>query len=284
VLISSLTHLADVGISAYIEDLCSSHAKLNRIFRGGLTVLPGIPIPPAAFTDPGLIRDLFILLDWSALSTSVVEGGEPVLVKVYRETKRVLMEAGTGTVQANGGVRYRFPTSLRCCAFQKWDTRGQAGLFDGVGPLAPSAVIRIVNSCLDELSETFGTPPLEMAGLYGAKSTPVPCRKKIILVGASHMRRMGNYLETSGMMVQHVETAHWRATTREVGKLMDEIKEAVAGANGDAAVVLGMTDNTWQELKMAVSSLTAVIWMGNITLMGIFSAPPWNHPGRCSYS
>jgi uncharacterized membrane protein YgcG len=56
-------------------------------------------------------------------------------------------------------------------------------------------------------------------------------------------------------MVQHVETAHWRATTREVGKLMDEIKEAVAGAKGDAAVVLGMTDNSFYMARTEDGSL-----------------------------
>jgi hypothetical protein len=39
VILSSLTHLADVGISAYTEDLCSGHARINRVFRGGLIFL-----------------------------------------------------------------------------------------------------------------------------------------------------------------------------------------------------------------------------------------------------
>jgi hypothetical protein len=35
VMISSLTHLADVGFGPYAEDLNNAVQKINRIFRGG---------------------------------------------------------------------------------------------------------------------------------------------------------------------------------------------------------------------------------------------------------
>jgi hypothetical protein len=54
VMLSSLTHLADVGISAYTEDLCSGYAKINRVFRGGLVVLPGLVFPPLADSSSGI--------------------------------------------------------------------------------------------------------------------------------------------------------------------------------------------------------------------------------------
>jgi hypothetical protein len=65
-----------------------------------------------------------------------------------------------------------------------------------------------------------------MAGLFGAKPVTVS-NKKIILVGASHMRRTATYMESTGASVQVVETAHWRATSREVLKLLEEIKSAM---------------------------------------------------------
>jgi hypothetical protein len=176
-LLSSLMHLADVGISAYIGDLCSCFTKLNRYFRGGLTVLPGIPVPPYAFEDPGLIRDLYTLLDWSARAMAVVDGGEPVLVKSYRDAKRFFMEAGTGTAQADFGVRYRFPTSLSCTAYQRWDTRGQVGLKNGIGPLEPSTVIAIINGCLEELRENIGTPRLLWQAFLAPNQSEFPIKK-----------------------------------------------------------------------------------------------------------
>jgi hypothetical protein len=75
ILVSSLTHLADVGISAYTADLCAFATKISRVFQGGITVLPGLPYPPAGVADPGLVRDLMILLEWSAKVSGVGGGG-----------------------------------------------------------------------------------------------------------------------------------------------------------------------------------------------------------------
>jgi hypothetical protein len=49
-----------------------------------------------------------------------------------------------------------------------------------------------------------------------------------------------------GIQVWHVETAHWRATTKEVQLLLDEIKKAIGVRKSDEVVlVLGMTDNAY---------------------------------------
>jgi hypothetical protein len=78
------------------------------------------------------------------------------------------MEVGTGNVQAEYGVQYRLPTSLIEYQFQRWDTRGQTGLKNGVGALAPTSFLNAINTLLHELAVNMGTPLLEMAGLYGA--------------------------------------------------------------------------------------------------------------------
>jgi hypothetical protein len=114
ILVSSLTHLADVGISAYAADLCAFASKITRVFQGSITVLPGLPYPPAGVADPGLVRELMILLEWSAKVTAVVVvgGGGTVLEQCYLELKGHFMEVGTGNVQAEYGVRYRLPSSF----------------------------------------------------------------------------------------------------------------------------------------------------------------------------
>jgi hypothetical protein len=49
-----------------------------------------------------------------------------------------------------------------------------------------------------------------------------------------------------GLQVWHVETAHWRATTKEVQMLLEEIKKANGERKSDEVVlVLGMTDNAY---------------------------------------
>jgi uncharacterized membrane protein YgcG len=51
-----------------------------------------------------------------------------------------------------------------------------------------------------------------------------------------------------------VETAHWRATSREVQKLLEEIKSAMVD-NTEVAVVLGMTDNSFYVARTEDGSL-----------------------------
>jgi hypothetical protein len=69
------------------------------------------------------------------------------------------------------------------------------------------------------------------------------------------MRCTGAYLEATGMAVLVLETAHWRATTREVRRLLEDIKAAVADTNSDAAVVLSMTDNSFYMARTEDGSL-----------------------------
>jgi hypothetical protein len=113
ILMSSLTHLADVGISAYVADLCVCATRISRIFQGGITVLSGLPYPPAGIAETGLVGDLMVLLDWSAKVTAVVgRGGGPVLERCFLELKGYFLELGSGNVQANHCIRYRLPASL----------------------------------------------------------------------------------------------------------------------------------------------------------------------------
>jgi hypothetical protein len=75
VLLSSLSHLADVGFQAYAEDVGKATNKILRIFRGGIMVFPGLIFPPGSLTDPVIIRSLSDLMSWSATVARAVEGG-----------------------------------------------------------------------------------------------------------------------------------------------------------------------------------------------------------------
>ena len=44
VVIFSATHLMMRGLTGYVSDMSSELSRLDRIFRGGLLSLPGIPV------------------------------------------------------------------------------------------------------------------------------------------------------------------------------------------------------------------------------------------------
>lgn len=87
-------------------------------------------------------------------------GGDPVLEMCYGELKGHLLAFGTGNALADNGVQYRLPATLTGYRQQRWDTRGQTGLKEGVGPLAPGAILESINALLYELNQNMGAPPL----------------------------------------------------------------------------------------------------------------------------
>jgi hypothetical protein len=75
IFLGSLTHLADTGITAYLDDLGRAATKLVRIFQGGVTVLPVPLFPPAAIADPMITRALADYYLWAGKSSTILEGG-----------------------------------------------------------------------------------------------------------------------------------------------------------------------------------------------------------------
>jgi uncharacterized membrane protein YgcG len=245
VLISSLSHLADTGLAAYTEDLNLAVHKLNRVFRGGLVVLPGIIFPPGSMADGVLIREMAALLSWSADVAKLTSEGGPVLNGCFFELRDHLRCLGAGDGQAVSGVRYRLPRLLGTFERKKWDSGGLTGWKDSVEPLPTATVIGIINTMLKELHEKIGIPLTRVAGLNGAASVQ---RKKIaVLVGASHMRRLEPVLDSKGYTVKLVMTdVTWRATSKLVADLLVSIREATDGESvEDVVIVLGVLDNTF---------------------------------------
>jgi hypothetical protein len=129
-----------------------------------------------------------------------------------------------------------------------------------VEPLPNSVVIEIVNVMLAELKVALGIPKIVVARLYGANPEP-KFKKKIILVGASHMRRLQEKLTGSGIESSLVEAQpiHWRATTQLVNDLTANIKMAVGMQSGDeVAIVIGALDNSYFQTRYEDGEATPI--------------------------
>jgi hypothetical protein len=65
ILIGSITHLADVGLSAYIEDMIEAERRIKASFSRDVKVGP---LPPTTLTGlavPSVIRELFEYMTWA---------------------------------------------------------------------------------------------------------------------------------------------------------------------------------------------------------------------------
>jgi hypothetical protein len=221
-LVGSLSHLADTGLSAYAADLNDAAARIDRIFQGGIVVLPGLLIPPGEVKDPVLTKDLFDALSWSKRVAKVVKGGQLVMDSCFEELVGLLSGAGAGGGQAPYGGRHRLPSELGSLTMVKWDTRGQTGLPAGVGPLPTSAIIDVLNTLSNDLHRALGTCNFNVAGLYGA-SKQFRLGKNIVVIGASHAKRLNAVFKEAGEKTTFIETPSFRLLQKDVAAMTDTI-------------------------------------------------------------
>jgi hypothetical protein len=243
-LVGSLSHLADTGLSAYASDLNDAAARIDRIFQGGIVVLPGLLIPPGEVNDPVLTKDLFDVLSWSKRVAKVVRGGQTVMDSCFEELVGLLTRAGTGGGQAAYGGRHRLPLELGSLTMVKWDTRGQTGLPTGVCPLPTSAIIDVLNKLSNDLHRALGTRNFNVAGLYGA-SKQFKLGKNIVVIGASHAKRLNSVFKEAGEKTTFIETPSFRLLQKDVAAMTDTIQDELGDNLADKVLLINAFDNSY---------------------------------------
>jgi hypothetical protein len=245
VLMASLTHLADVGLSAYAEDVSKAAAKLYRVFQGGVFALPGLLFPPETIQDPVLSRAIIDALTWSKTVAKIVPNGGQIMDSCIGELVQYLLESGTGSAQAPSGVRCRLPRTLGMQHATKWDTSGLTGLKNCVGPLEPTCIIKVLDTLFSELNGAVGTDNIKVVGLYGITERN-KLGKKIVIVGASHGRRLADLLADTGEETVYVEAPSFRLLNKDVVKLAEDIADALGESNSEEAIILlNLVDNSF---------------------------------------
>jgi len=64
VILFSASHLLMRGVGGYLADLAAEHTRIKNIFRGGVLVVPGVPILLQGVSDPFLARLIFEIQGW----------------------------------------------------------------------------------------------------------------------------------------------------------------------------------------------------------------------------
>jgi hypothetical protein len=242
VLLASLSHLADVGLAAYAADLNFAATKLTRALRGGVIVLPGLVFPAAKIVEPMIVRGLADLLAWSAEAALVPDGATPVLRLCYRELGDLLVSSGDGDAQTNYGVRLRLPKQLGHQDCKKWETSGPENLKNSTGPLSAKDILKVINMATSELAVGLGLNYVKVANLNGGPSMSLDIDRDVVVIGASHAKRLHEYLKSTGVKSRWLETRNWRPKTAAVDLLMAEMEKGVEGLN-NPAIIFMLLDN-----------------------------------------
>jgi hypothetical protein len=244
VLLSSLSHLADVGLAAYTADLNSAATKLTRALRGGVVVLPGFVFPAANINNAMVVRGMIDLLTWSAEASRVMDSVQPVLRESHLVNRDLLLKLGTGDAQSPYGVRLRLPVQLGSPELRKWELTGPENLKNGTGPVPSSDVMKIINSATSELAIGLGLNYYKVANLYGGQAAGSSIERNVVVIGASHASRLHVAFKNAGAKAKWLETRNWRPRTAAVDSLILEMDKAVAGLD-NPVLVFTLLDNAY---------------------------------------
>jgi hypothetical protein len=247
ILLFSAAHLANVGISAYIED----HVKLGEsiINKHGKEVKVGL-LPPlllAGCPHSSTCREIFELLAWAK---TYYDQSDVYLEKSFETAKEILLETGIGQQQYLEVKRMRLPAHHSSAATTLWHSGGNA---DGVNNTLPKAIKptneakeeRLVITMLEELRSNLAldldTNPAFERGL-GPQSR-VKQAVDFLIVGSSNASKLIKPLGEMGYTSHLIYMPNWRISGDSVSSLARKLTEAVADVDPDV-VVLQLLDNS----------------------------------------
>ena len=239
ILLTSATHLADVGLAGYSEDFVRASKVLMGSFQDKIVVRHAPPLLLNGTNDPLLVRAVCELGNWI---NSCVKKKEGFPDSSMHEIILQLKNSGTGGIQQPFRYKLRLPVSASTYEKKTWESSGWADLSNGALPLDSTVEQRLLASIIAELNSKFPVyldpnPDIsrEAAGPPTAKSEP---KTHFILIGASHASRLEMCLVAKGHSATRIATYSWRPTTSAVERACAELTAALAGLKEENAVVI----------------------------------------------
>ena len=228
ILIGSLSHLAEAGLAAYTQDLCSAVAKLTEGLRRAANIAPVPFILCETIMDPALIRSIVELYAWIGTCLSSVEGTS---ASAFRASLEGLNFNGTGLVQPDYTCRHRLPTELGNSNTQIWNSTGLAALPSGVKKFTSEMEEEILSRLISDLNgflalELDGHPDLER-DVDRSDMTPLD-DTIFILIGGSHALRTANGLVRRGKRAIAATIGGWKPTADMLAAILAKLGKAVS--------------------------------------------------------
>jgi hypothetical protein len=238
-LVGSLSHLGRYGLESYAVDLVKTMASVAALVGGGVSVVPYVPIPLGGIDGGETIRALFDLDSW-LLGTCPAAGA--LLEGARSAFWGVMARAGVGGRSAPTWERiYHLPGSAvnpRRKPF--WSPSVATPLPKRLPPLGEDDERTIVRAILDRVAGQYGVaincnPSLErgMAILVNDNVTG-----QVIIVGASHMCRMAEFVPMNYILLAY---PGFRTKREGIDSVAEKLKSLVITEND--TVILDLVSN-----------------------------------------
>ena len=237
VILSSATHLSDVGTAGYAEDLVRAARHLHSTFQGKICVRLGCPLLLNGTNDPALIRSVFEISSWIDSVRNKEEGFPDSVFKLVLLSLRNL---GSGGSQPPYRLKLRLPVSLQTFEKQTWASDGWVDIPNAIKPMDKQTEKQIIEALVAELNLKFPVhldPSPETEPQPGQAMEESKKELLVIAIGASHAARLAEALGGAGYRVERVITPSWRPTAAEMKKAAEDLS-AVTSSYAAFEIVL----------------------------------------------
>jgi len=224
-LLSSVSHLASVGVSIYVDNFFECAKKLKH--ATGIDVRPAPIILMSGTNDPLLVRSLVDLAAWQ----KHYHCGDNLFASDAISAAVAAMAAhGTGVCQARHDCRYSLPFNIKANEQVSWLSDNLSMLPSGVGPIAADTEQKIIAELIShynlalvmDLDPSPNLTRMVVAGNFSASSTT------FVIVGNSHAARTGAAIRTAGFNTIDATFPACRITTANSEAICARVAAAIA--------------------------------------------------------
>ena len=240
ILIGSASHLSNVGISAYAEELSAVCRRLNSFFNGSIYCLPCPFIMCAPCTDPELVRATAELVSWLGNILGREVNYTPVAMELCA---RKILESDLPTAPSSSR-RLLLPVSLTTPLKKKWAVSA-SNLPSGACAASSDSEQEIVGALLNELNARLALYLDTKVSFDRNPAAPATRPERFIVVGASHASRTADCLSACGASVVKLTVPGWRITRPKVADMAVRLKDALVEEGEECTVIYEMFDSNF---------------------------------------
>jgi len=237
VLIFSASHLLMTGLAGYVTDMACEIEKIERIFRGGVVAVPGVPVFIGGNSDSSLTRSLLEFESWLKATS------QQFPMKTWGVFVSGVTEETAGGEFRVEKFRHRLPESLRRTNFCKtWISADWTSPRE-VPPVTKEIESVILAMLVREMNEFFST------NLGGALIHDRLCPdsqenpQRFLVIGGSHARKEGEGLTDRGHSVITCSQSGFRPNVTACKQMAVKVAEALANCGPEVTVVVHCLDN-----------------------------------------
>jgi len=242
VVLSSLSHLAHVGVPAYAEDLCRASKKLFDRYGRDIKLVHGTPMPCCDL--PGsTIRAWHDIDTWVKITSPMCR----LTDTSNRFLDMLKVKEGDETEKQSAYViRHRMPRSITRMTANIFQMDGLSDMKAKRAKLTHDEVASVKESLVMEVNKKFGAN----IGIGEAAEQPVAegvdtfRSQRIVLVGGSHLNRVGVHLKEMDMEVIDLTIPGLVMDERTSDELTEKLsREMRKEYVGETMVVYQLFDN-----------------------------------------